>query len=170
MLYLRRFLLTGALLPILSWGQTAPPPTPGTLPKPDFSGRWRMSKEKSDFGSFHVPDIVVRIVDDHGPTMNVHTVQTVGEKTSTVDTTYFTDGSITKNVINGRDAESKTFWDGPVLVVRTSMRNSKGMQEDIVDRWELSEDKQTLTTTSHVDTEAGGADMKMVCEREKTGS
>jgi len=126
-----------------------------------------MVKEQSDFGKFHVPDIVVRVIDDHDPTLNVHTVQTVGDKTTTSDVSYFTDGSVTKNVINGRDAESKTFWDGDVLVVRTSMKTSKGENELIEDRWELSEDKETLTTTSHVDTDKGGADMKMVCAREK---
>ena len=170
MFSLRTSFLSLAFVPLLIWGQAAPPPSPGALPKPDFSGRWRMSKEKSDFGTFHIPDIVVRIIEDHAPAMNVHTIQTVGEKTSTADLTYFTDGSITKNVINGRDAESKAFWDGSVLVVRTSMRNPKGMQEQIVDRWEMSDDKQTLITTSHVETEAGQADMKMVCDRQKSGS
>lgn len=166
MLSLRTCFLTLALVPLLAWGQ-APPPTPGSLPKPDFSGRWKMSKGKSNFGSFHMPDIVVRIIEDHGPAMNVHTVQTAGEKTSVADVTYFTDGSVTKNVINGRDAESKSYWDGNALVVRTSMRNAKGLQEQIVDRWELSEDKQTLTTSSHIETDAGQADMKMVCDRQK---
>ena len=146
------------------------PPTPGSLPKPDFSGRWRMLKDQSDFGGFSRPDIVVRIIDDHAPALNVHTIQTTGQKTSIVDATYFTDGSITKNVINGREADSKTFWDGDVLVIRTSMKNPKGNQEDIEDRWQLSKDRQTLTMTSHVEMEKGQVDMKMVCAREKTVS
>ena len=129
-----------------------------------------MLKEQSEFHGFRSPDIVVRIVDDHDPAMNVHTIQTAAEKTTTSDVTYFTDGSITKNVINGRDAESKCFWDGPVLVVRTTMKTSKGDDELISDRWELSEDKQILTISSHVETEKGEVDMKMVCAREKTGS
>jgi hypothetical protein len=136
-------------------------------PKPDFSGRWRMIKDKSDFGGFHMPDIVVRIVDDRSPTMNVHTVQTTGEKTTTSDVSYFTDGSTTKNVINGREAESRAYWDGPVLVIRTGMKDSKGEDEQIEDRWELSDDKETLTTNSHVETPNGAVDMKMVCSRDK---
>ena len=146
------------------------PPAPGSLPKPDFSGRWRMLKDKSDFGGFSMPSIVVRIVDDHPPTLNVHTIQTTGERTSTVDATYFTDGSITKNVINGRDAESKGFWDGEVFVVHTSMKNAKGYQENIEDRWQLSKDRQTLTIASHVEMEKGQVDMKLVSVREKGGS
>ena len=81
-----------------------------------------MLKEQSEFHGFQMPDIIVRVVDYHDPTMNVHTIQTSGQRTSIADLTYFTDGSITKNVINGRDAESKCYWDGNVLVVRTSMK------------------------------------------------
>src|ERR1700757_3712781 len=87
--------------------------------KPNFSGRWRMVKEESDFGGFTMPDIVVRVIDQHDPTMNVHTVQTTGQKTTTNDVTYMTDGSVANNVINGRDAASKAFWDGNALVIRS---------------------------------------------------
>lgn len=167
MFHLRLSFALLALAPLAGWGQAQR--SPGMLPKPDFSGRWRMLKEQSDFHGFHEPDIVVRVVDDHDPAMNVHTIQTTGEKTTTSDVTYFTDGSVTKNVVNGRDAESKCYWDGEVLVVRTSMKTAKGENELIADRWELSEDKQTLTITSHVDTDKGEVDMKMVCGREKVG-
>jgi hypothetical protein len=168
MFHLRRYRLFLAFVPLLCWGQAQR--TPGALPKTDFSGRWRMMKNLSEFRGFQMPDIVVRIVDDHDPAMNIHTVQTTGQNTTTSDITYFTDGSITKNVVNGRDAQSKCYWDGNVLVVRTEMKNSKGLDELITDRWELSSDKQTLTISSHVETEKGSVDMKMVCAREKLGT
>ncbi len=168
MLHLRRSLLLAFLAAPLLPAQAQR--TPGALPKPDFTGRWRMMKDLSDFHGFQMPDIVVRIVDDHDPTLNVHTVQTVGQNTTTADITYFTDGSVTKNVVNGREAESKCFWDGLVLVVRTSMKNSKGEAELVSDRWEFSEDKQTLTISSHIDTDKGSVDMKLVSSREKVGS
>ncbi len=155
----------GVLLPpMAAFAQIA-----GTPPRTNFSGRWRMVKDQSDFGAFHMPDIIVRVIDQHLQTMNVHTVQTTGAKTSSSDVSYFTDGSTTKNIINGRDAESKSFWDGPTLVIRTSMKDSKGDDEEIVDRWDLSEDGNTLTTTSRISTPRGGVDMKLVCTREKTG-
>lgn len=135
-------------------------------PKPDFSGRWRMQKDKSAFSGFQVPDIITRSVDQHGVIMNVHTVQTLGQKTSIADVSYSIDGTPTQNVVNGRDAESKTYWDGSVLVVRTTMKTSKGGPELIEDRWALSDDKQTLTTTSHIETEKGEVDMTLVCARQ----
>src|SRR5579883_1707219 len=142
------------------------PRTPGALPRTDYSGRWRMVKDQSDFHNFQRPDMIIRVIDHHDPVMNVHTIQTTGQKTTTSDITYFTDGSITKNVINGRDAESKCYWDGPVLVVRTSMKTASGEDELVTDRWELSPDKQTLTISSHIDTDKGGVDMKLVMARE----
>ncbi len=165
MLLSRRLLFVPLLFSGLAISQK--PPTPGELPKTDFSGRWRMAKDKSDFHGFAMPGIVIRKVDQHGPTLNVHTIQTSGEKTTTNDATYFTDGSITNNVINGRDAQSKCYWDGSVLVVRTSMKTAKGLDELVTDRWELSEDKQELTIASRVQTEKGGIDMKMVSVREE---
>jgi hypothetical protein len=135
--------------------------------KPNFSGRWRMIKDKSDFATFKMPDIIVRVVDHHDPTLNVHTVQTTGQKTSTADVSYFTDGSVTNNVISGRDAESKAFWDGRALVIRTDTKTSTGDDEVIEDRWELSEDGETLTTTSHVTTSKGEVRLKLVCAKEK---
>jgi hypothetical protein len=145
-------------------------PTPGfsqTAAKPNFSGRWRMVKEKSAFSGFNVPDIITRTVDQRGVIMNVHTVETLGPKTAIADVSYSIDGTPTQNTINGRDAESKSYWDGNTLVVRTSMKTAKGDPELIEDSWSLSADKQTLTTTSHVDTEKGWVNMTLVCARQK---
>ena len=138
-------------------------------PKPNFSGRWRMVKDKSDFGGFAAPDIVVRVIEHHDPTLNVHTVQTSKGKTSTVDVSYFTDGSEATNSMSGRESVSKAYWDGPALVIRTTTKDSKGEDEIIEDRYELSDDGQTLTTSSHIATPRGEVNLKLVCEKEKSG-
>ena len=128
-----------------------------------------MDKEKSDFAKFKMPDMIVRVIDHHDPTMNVHTVQTTGAKTNTSDVSYFTDGSTSNNLINGRDATSRTFWDGDALVVQTDMKTAKNEDEQIEDRYELSDDGSTLTTTSHVVTSKGDVTMKLVCSKENVG-
>lgn len=161
----RRALLTAftaLFLPAYIYPQATLP-----TPKPDFSGRWRMVKDQSDFGGFSVPDAVIRVVEHRDPTLNVHTIQTNGSKTTTADVSYFTDGSQTQNVINGHDATSKAYWDGSALVIRTNMKDSKGEDVVIEDRWQLSDDQQTLTTTSHIETPKGQVDMKLVCVKEK---
>ena len=148
------------LLPLSGYAQATPP-------KPDFSGRWHMLKDKSAFAGFKSPDIVTRTVEQRGVIMNVHTVETLGAKTSIADVSYSVDGTPTQNVVNGREAESKTYWDGSTLVVRTSMKTSSGDQELIEDRWSLSDDGQILTTASHIETDKGEVDMTLVCKRQQ---
>ncbi len=159
------FVALAFLLPLYAQGQSTTEP-----PKPDFSGRWKMVKDKSDFAKARMPDMIIRVIDQHYPALNIHTIQTSGTKTSMADVSYFLDGSTSTNVINGHDATSKTFWDGTSLMVRTNMKTANGEDEEIEDRWELSGDGQTLTTTSHIRTTKGAVDMKLVCEKEKTGS
>ena len=125
-----------------------------------------MDKEKSQFNGFTVPDAVIRIVDHHDPMINLHTIQTTGQKTSMTDVTYFTDNSVTTNTIRGRDAQCRAYWDGMALVVRTKMIMKNGEHEVIEDRWELSADGKTLTTGSHIVTESGEANLTLVCVRE----
>lgn len=138
--------------------------------KPNFSGRWRMVRDKSQFRGFKMPDIIVRVIDHHDPTLNLHTVQTTGKQTSMSDVSYFTNGAESSNTINGREAESKAFWDGAALVIRTNMLTAKGEHEVIEDRWELSPDGKTLTTESHITTESGTADLILVCGKQNVAN
>jgi hypothetical protein len=138
-------------------------------PKTNFSGRWRMLKEQSNFAKFSVPDMVVRVVDQHGSTMSVHTVETIHGKTNISDIVYYTDGRAANNTINGHDAESRTFWDGPALMVRTYEKTSNAQEIEMLDRWELSPDGKMLTTSSHITTPKGVVDMKLVSVKEKVG-
>jgi hypothetical protein len=161
------FTLAAAVL----WPAIAPAQDSTTSAKPNFSGRWRMVKEKSKLAGFHVPDIVVQVVEQRGNTMNVHTVETTGKQTTTADVSYFIDGSPSTNVINGRQAESKTFWDDKVLNVRTSIKDASGTEVLVMeDRWELSDDGETLTRTSHDITPKGSVDMTLISVKEKGAS
>ena len=135
---------------------------------PNFSGRWRMVKEKSDFAHAAMPDIIVRVIDQRDQTMDIHTVQTTGTTTKSADVSYFLDGSPSTNSINSHEATSKTFWDGSALNIRTTLKLSNGDEEIIEDRYELSDDGNTLTTTSHISTPKGGTNLKLVCEKESS--
>jgi hypothetical protein len=135
---------------------------------PNFSGRWRMVKDKSEFPHATMPDMIIRVIDQRDSTMNIHTIQTSGKVTKTADVSYFLDGSPSTNTLNNHEATSKTFWDGPVLNVRTTLKLSNGEEEVVEDRYELSDDGNTLTTTSHVSTSKGGTTLKLVSEKETT--
>lgn len=140
----------------------------GQQAKTNFSGRWRMLKDQSNFANFAMPDSVVRVVSQHGVAMNVHTVETIQGKTNISDIVYYTNGRVTQNIINGNKAESRTFWDGPDLMVRTVEKNAKGQEIDMLDDWHLSPDGKLLTTTSHITTPRGSVDLKLVCVKEKS--
>ncbi|HEX4229028.1 MAG TPA: hypothetical protein VHZ07_10180 [Bryobacteraceae bacterium] len=156
-------LLVAGFGPILSSAQAVPSPL-----RPNFSGRWRMVKDKSNFATFHMPDMIIQQIDHHDPTLNIHTVETVANKTNSNDVSYFTDGKESENVISGRDASSKAFWDGPALMIRTETKDSRGENITMEDRYELSADKKMLTETSHITTALGGdLTMKLVCQRER---
>ncbi|MGC2658804.1 MAG: hypothetical protein WA324_12670 [Bryobacteraceae bacterium] len=161
--------LAGALLLAFGWGAAVSPGqgVPSGV-RPNFTGRWRMVKAKSNFATFHMPDMIVQQIDQHDPTLNVHTVETLGGKTNSNDVSYFTDGTESQNVISGRDATSKAFWDGGALMVRTETKDSRAGDITMEDRYELSPDKKTLTETSHITTALGGeVNMKLVCEKEQ---
>src|SRR5579875_1663362 len=144
---------SAGLLVSAAYSQTETPPE-----HTNFSGRWRMVKDKSDFAHATMPDMIIRVIDQRGITMNVHTIQTIGKQTTSADVTYFLDGEESTNIVNGHNAVSKTFWDGPALMVRTTFKLSNGEDELVEDRWELSDDGQTLTTSSHITTAKGGAE------------
>jgi hypothetical protein len=137
-----------------------------STPHTNFSGRWRMLKDQSDFSTFSPPDIIVRVIDQHDPTLNLHTVETKNGKTSVSDISYFTNGEESTNDRGGRSATSKAFWDGPSLMIRTQTTDSKNEQIQIVEQWVLSPDGKILTTTSDISTASGGAHLKLVCEKE----
>lgn len=140
---------------------------PAQQPKTNFSGHWRMLKSESNFAGFATPDSVIRIVTQHGVAMSVHTVETIHGKTNISDIVYYTDGRVANNTINGHSAESRTFWDGPELMVRTIEKSAKGQQIEMLDDWQLSPDGKLLTTTSHITTVKGSVDLKLVCIKEK---
>jgi hypothetical protein len=141
----------------LSFGQTDD--------KTNYSGEWRMVKDKSDFGKFTAPDTMVRTIDQKNLTINVHTTQTGPGGKASADVTYYTDGRESVNEVRGRESKSHCFWDGNVLVIRTYSKASNDTPLQTEERWALSDDGKTLTMTSHLETELTQADFKLVCER-----
>lgn len=135
--------------------------------KTNFSGEWRMIKDKSDFGHFakSVPDSIVQTIDQRKETVSVHVVQQREKAKNISDLIYYTDGRNSINEANGRESTSHCFWDGPTLVIRSESHLSNGEHSVTEIRWTLSDDKNTLTMTSHVETDHIQDDFKMVMAR-----
>jgi hypothetical protein len=124
-----------------------------------------MDAGKSDFGKFPMPTTILRVVDQKDPDLTIDTTQRAsnGEQTSHVH--YRTDGVETTNQLKSGTGASHAFWDGDTLVIRTTMKTRNDINVEMEERWELSSDAKTMTTTSHIVTSKGSTDLKLVCTR-----
>lgn len=138
-----------------------------TPPKPNFSGEWHMDAAKSDFGQFSMPSALIRNITQKDPDLTIETTQRAanGEQKSSVY--YRTDGVDTVNHLSTGVGTSHAFWDGNTLVIRTTMKGRNDVEIEMEERWTLSADGKTLTTTSHIGTSRGSTDLKLVCEKAK---
>lgn len=134
---------------------------------PNFSGEWHMDAAKSDFGQFSMPSVLIRAITQKDPDLSIETTQrgASGEQKSSVY--YRTDGVDTVNHLSTGVGTSHAFWDGNTLVIRTTMKGRNDVEVQMEERWALSADGNTLTTTSHIGTSRGSTDLKLVCEKAK---
>lgn len=135
--------------------------------KPNFSGQWQMDAARSDFGKFPVPTTIIRSIVQKDPDLTIDTTQRASNGEQTARVQYRTDGGETTNRLASGPATSHAFWDGQTLVIRTNMKGKGDIDVLMEERWDLSPDGKTLTTTSHVETSKGSTDLKLVCEKIK---
>jgi len=134
--------------------------------KPDFSGDWKLNKEKSDFGPIPAPDSMSLKIEHHDPDLKVTTHATGGPQGDIdYEAKYTTDGKECANQFGDRvKLKSKLVWDGATLVIDSNMDASE-MQLTIKGRWTLSEDGKSLTQTAHFESAQGSFDAKYLFDR-----
>ena len=131
--------LTGSLgLTLLAWAPLAAQKTP------NLSGTWVMALDKSSFGPMPGPQSRTDVVEHKGTSITVKrtVVGPNGETTATI--VYGIDGKPYTNHIGEIEATSVLRWDGPVLVVESTLNTPQG-EVKAVDRFTLSADGKTLT-------------------------
>ena len=116
----------------------------GAQKVPDLSGTWVMALDKSDFGPLPAPQSRTDVIEHKGSSITVKrtVVGPNGETTATI--VYGIDGKPYTNHIGEIDATSVLRWDGPVLVVESTLNTPQG-EVKAVDRFTLSADGKTLT-------------------------
>lgn len=86
--------------------------------KPDFSGAWKMNKEKSKFAG-DGPDAILIKVDHKEPALTEDWSVSTPEGQRTFTAKYTTDGKETEQeVLGGRRAMTNATWDGDALVIK----------------------------------------------------
>ena len=138
----RRALLLAALVlwPSLAAAQS----------RTDFTGRWVLAPDKSDFGSPQAAmtgrtDVMTQTADS----LTVVRTQATPEGPAEFLFRYALDGKEHVNIHPNQEVRSVIGWDGPVMVM-TSKVKVPAADIDVVDRYTLSTDGQTLVIQRHM--------------------
>jgi hypothetical protein len=133
--------------------------------KPNFSGKWVLDVEKSDFGPVPAPTAQSQDIDHKDPKIKVKTVSKTQQGETTVESNRTTDGEENTNTMGGTEVKSKTVWDGKKLVT-TMKRQIQGMDIDVKDTWELADDSKSFTITRELKTPQGDFTQKLLLKKE----
>jgi hypothetical protein len=133
--------------------------------KSDFSGTWKASTSKSDFGPMPPPDSMVEKIVHEDPSIKINIAQTGGQGDMTYDMAYTTDGKECVNTFAGNEFKTTLKWDGDALVSDTK-GSFDGNDFTAKDRWTLSDGGKTMTVERHIATAMGDFEMKLVFEKQ----
>lgn len=111
---------------------------------PDLSGTWVMALDKSDFGPMPAPQTRTDVIVHQEPSITDKRTIVLGNGETTSTLVYAVDGKPHVNHIGDLEATSILKWDGPVLVMESTLKSPQG-EATVVDRFTLSADGKTLT-------------------------
>jgi hypothetical protein len=120
--------------------------------KPDFSGTWKLDKEKSEVGNeerngrFRGGMFDSLVIEHKDPELIIRRKMTLpsGEE-RTLESKYTTDGKDNTNEgFRGMTSKSKTHWEGGKLITESTMETPRGTMETKEVR-SLSADGKTMT-------------------------
>jgi hypothetical protein len=84
--------------------------------KPNFSGEWKMNREKSKFADGG-PDAILIKIDHKEPALTEEWTLSTSEGDRSFKAKYTTDGKETEQEVMGRTAKTSAKWDGDALVI-----------------------------------------------------
>ena len=112
---------------------------------PNLSGTWVLQVDKSDFGPMPGPTSRTDVIDHQDPKITIKRSLVGPNGPATSDLVYGVDGKPWKNTMSdGNELTSTLKWDGPVLVVSSTISTPNG-DATVTDRFSLSGDGKTLT-------------------------
>lgn len=131
--------------------------------KPNFSGSWKMSAARSDFGLVPTPASIERKITHAEPSLVIVEAQDAGQGVQTATRTYTTDGKGSTFVSQGAEVKGTAVWAGNEVVVTSEVEVA---MIKYIDRMMLSPDGKTLTSVIKLATPQGDIDMKVVFEKQ----
>ena len=117
---------------------------------PNFTGTWQLDPKQSNFGPVPGPTQLVQIIEHHEPVLRMksESIGFMGETSSDVE--FVTDGSEKTQTIDGKPRQSRTHWEGNVLVTQWTIANPGQPAMQMTDRRLLSEDGRTMVVDRQV--------------------
>lgn len=134
--------------------------------KPNFSGKWVLDTEKSDFGQMPAPSSQTQEVDHKDPKLKIKTTTKGPQGDRTAEASYTTDGEENTNPgPQGTEIKSKTKWDGSKLL-STRKLSIQGNDIEISDVQVLAEDGKSFTVERTMKSPMGEMTQKLIFKKE----
>jgi hypothetical protein len=135
--------------------------------QPNFTGTWKLSLTKSNFGQLPPPASQTDAIEHNEPSVKIAEDQKGGMMGDmNLATTLSTDGKeTTSSGMGGAPVTSTAHWDGVALVV-DSKTSFQGTDVKIKDTYTLSGDGRTLTEVTHVESGMGNFDSTSVYDKQ----
>jgi len=149
----RRLCILGTLLAALSLTL----PLRAGDPDRDFSGEWVLDTSRSDVASLGKVETNLTVSQGGGGILC---------STGAAQWSYALDGSETRKQMGDEQRSSIAKWEGSALLVNTQVNGPR--HYTVMDRWELSRSRNTLTITRQVVNASGEAEGTLVFHRAGT--
>jgi hypothetical protein len=112
---------------------------PSAQTKPDFSGEWKMNREKSKFAGGGPDNLLIKI-DHKEPSFVEDWKMSTADGERSFQAKYTTDGKETEQDVMGRRAKTSAKWEGDALVIEFKTENGFFKRKIM-----LSADGKTIT-------------------------
>lgn len=110
----------------------------------DFSGKWKLDMQKSDFGGMPAPIEATQVITHADPSLTVQWMWEGDWGQMDGESKYSTDGTETSNSFGQMSMQSKASWEGDNLKIH-SVADMGGSDATFDDIWELSADGSAIT-------------------------
>lgn len=132
-------------------------------PKPDFSGTWEFSPERSSL-EMRSPDASTFIIEHEDPRWRLERTHVFGDRSDTLTLELTTDGEPTTFTLHGWQVESRLHWEDQGLVFESTM-SREGRVTTVTVRYRLEDDGRTFVAEEHMESEERTHDNYWVFDR-----
>ncbi len=132
--------------------------------KPDFSGKWKLNTEKSDFGPMPKPQGVDYVIVHKDPELNVKTTAMTQSGEVANESKIVTDGKEFINTLRGQQIKGTAKWEGSVLVVHQELE-MQGTVIRLDQKWTLADDGKSITQDISISTPQGELKQKAILDK-----